>query len=117
MAWIVMERNYEYNDEIFCGPDDDEVGIPRRSFPDRKGAQDACLELNINWIKNIEPNCYYYSERDFFCDPELAAQLLEVKDLSDSITVPTSLEKSEYEKLIDCIYPDKLGFFVMEILD
>ena len=67
--YIVMERQFEYNDEIYALNCED-VGVPTRIFNTRKDAEFEARRLNLEFFMELvasgEIREYFYDIKDLF---------------------------------------------------
>lgn len=72
VKYVIMERGYEYNDEIYQCQDFDS-GTPTKIYSNRIDAERDCLKYNVEWIRNEDLSDYSYSNNNI--DTEKAKQM------------------------------------------
>jgi hypothetical protein len=68
-AWVVMEKGFEYNDEIYS-QSESEGGHPKKIFFTQEGCLQEVSKLNIKWFKSEDITQYTYNMEDICDDTE-----------------------------------------------
>lgn len=126
--YVVSERSFEYNDEIYHLPGDgsgNKSGIPQIAFNTKEKAFLIRDENNLEWFKEVLPNptnkrgwnqdlsSYTYDSYDeIFND---IPDELEVKITKDSIKIPDNFSEENYIKLMNLCNID-LPWIVSEVI-
>lgn len=87
-AYVLMQKGYEYNDEI---NNPTEGGHPTKIFFSKKDAEEKVIELNINEFKQTNLEEYTYDMEDICSDVDSLKEY--VKSLNEKYGVPTPKNK------------------------
>lgn len=89
--YIVVEKSFEYNDEIYhTSYEGDSGGVPKFSSTDKTKAAEKVKELNLKEFKDILTskyrgiNCYYYGFDQVVDYDNKLMSILKVDNLSDA---------------------------------
>jgi len=107
-AYVVIERGYEYNDEIYHQPEtDDDCGKPEHVYFDQKKALDVAQKLNSKFFSGLRlcEYCYGIDEILVDEDEETCQKLSEIigkpltKDELEEFEVPENLTEKQLEEI------------------
>jgi hypothetical protein len=87
-AYVILQRGFEYNDEIYSSQDSG-CGFPKKIFYTKEGAKEEVLRLNINEMKSSNITDYAYDVEDICDDVEELTNFCK-KMLETYGPVPTS---------------------------
>jgi hypothetical protein len=93
IAYVVVERGYEYNDEYYNA---ESGGTPHNVFLLKKDAEAVALKRNIEFLRNIEE--YFFEEPTWHFGPE-AYKLLGL-DGGDTFMIPKETSDEVLYKVI-----------------
>lgn len=118
--YIVSERSFEYNDEIYHLPNDgsgQKSGVPQFAFSTKKAAIIIRDEKNLQWFKEILPNptdkrgwnqdlsSYSYDSFEVLFDVK-QTEKLGVEITEESIKIPENFSEENYIKLMNLCHID-----------
>ncbi len=109
-VYVVCERSFQYNDEIYHLPDEAEnSGVPQKVFKTLKQAEEVKLHNNIEWLKNTELNSYTYSQGEELFGYKSAKEIMQKLD----IHIDTKMSKLDNNKLIEILSHIKIAPWII----
>lgn len=88
-AYVVMQKGFEYNDEIYNEVDGG-AGHPSKIFFTKQASDEEVERLNIEEIRKNEISYYFYDIEDICDDPD------KLKEFCDSLKSKYGEEKTKY---------------------
>lgn len=127
--YVVSERSFEYNDEIYHLPYDgtgENSGQARLAFSIKEKAIEMKNQNNLEWFKDLVTidkdkyrynniNCYTYEPIDTIFDSKLLDSL-NVKCDDESLIIPDGFSDENYIKLMNGMDEIPLPWIVSEVV-
>ena len=117
--YLVLERGFEYNDEIYSNASDygDDLGTPQGAFRDKDEAIADCVLKTRDRLQGLDIANYYYDARDFWNDdPVTIANEAGIPPPTDEWdwTLPKVLTTEQAKILMRNISQDDQFFYLVE---
>ena len=64
-GYIIMDANFQYNDEIYYN-DDCDAGRPTTMYFEKDKAKKVCAEQTRNWLRGVDLAEYFYEIDELF---------------------------------------------------
>lgn len=113
IKYLVVEVGYEYDDEGYHAPEDNNMGIPNKLFANKQAAEKYCEILNIGRFKKINP-LEYDPYRYELADEELFAEITTTK-LDPYYVDLSKFHDDTIKQLMQKVFPHLRFFSVVTV--
>jgi hypothetical protein len=121
-AYAIMKRGYEYNDEIYQAPENDELGICQTIYKNKTDAEKAWFDLTYQNLIKYDFTGYTYNDDrllNIIADLDHPNNGYFTKTVDswnrEHITMNSNLDHKIVHKLIKEIAPFYDPYFIMEV--
>lgn len=123
MKYVVIEKGWEYNDEIYYRAESG-GGIPMKVFKDKHKADTWAREQNIKCVRGQELCSFYYDLEDILGNvteeyfKNFYSRIFSVKDCNvELFQIPKDAPAEDIGRVLDLLNPEFMSFEVWPVED